>query len=78
MALQGRMKELQSVCQGSYRASSTSETVEAALRGQLERLHVTKSVLHRVCEQFPQYQGALRKLLLALAAHTQVLEQERT
>lgn len=76
MTGQRRTKELQRVCEGSYQASSTIESVGAALQSQMERVHATSSILHRVCEEFPQHQGALRRLSLALAARTQSLEQE--
>lgn len=75
MALQSRTKKLQRVCDGSYQASSTSESVGAALQSQMERVHAASTILHRVCEEFPQHQGALRRLSLALAARTQALEQ---
>ncbi|KAL3067510.1 hypothetical protein OYC64_017271 [Pagothenia borchgrevinki] len=71
VSLQSRMKKLQGVCEGSYRASATSESVAAALQSQMERVHAAGIILQRVCEEFPQHQGALRKLALALAARTQ-------
>ncbi|XP_051240947.1 coiled-coil domain-containing protein 40 [Dicentrarchus labrax] len=73
VTLQNRTKKLQGVHEGSYKASSTSESVDAALQSQKERVHAASSILHRVCEEFPQHQGALRRLSLALAAHTQAL-----
>ena len=65
------MKKLQGVCEGSYRASATSESVAAALQSQMERVRAAGIILQRVCEEFPQHQGALRRLALALAARTQ-------
>lgn len=76
MALQSRTKKLQGVFDGSYKASSTSESIEAALQSQMERMHAASTILHRVCEEFPQHQGALRRLSLVLATHTQALEPE--
>ncbi|KAM7393645.1 hypothetical protein PAMP_020502 [Pampus punctatissimus] len=76
VALQSRTKKLQAVCEGSYQASSTRESVEAALQSQMERVHAASTILHRVCEEFPQHQGALRRLSLVLAARTQALERE--
>ncbi|XP_067440355.1 coiled-coil domain-containing protein 40 [Thunnus thynnus] len=76
VALQSRTKKLQSVCEGSYQASSTSESVGAALQSQMERVHAASTILHRVCEEFPHHQGALRRLSQALAARTQALERQ--
>ncbi|XP_041790181.1 coiled-coil domain-containing protein 40 [Chelmon rostratus] len=76
VALQSRTKKLQGVCEGSYQALSTSESVGAALQNHMERVHAASTILHRVCEELPQHQGALRRLSLALAARTQTLEQE--
>lgn len=76
VALQSRTKKLQGVFDGSYKALSTSESVAAALRSQMERVHAASTILHRVCEEFPQNQGALRRLSLVLATHTQTLEPE--
>uniref|UniRef100_A0A3P8TBS3 Coiled-coil domain 40 molecular ruler complex subunit n=1 Tax=Amphiprion percula TaxID=161767 RepID=A0A3P8TBS3_AMPPE len=77
VALQSRTKRLQGVCEGSFKASSSSESVGAALQSQLERIHAASTILHRVCEEFPQHQGALRKTLKTLAALTQP-EQKTT
>lgn len=76
MTLQSRIKKLQGVCEGSYQASSIRESVEAALQSQMERVHAASTIFHRVCEEFPQHQGALRRVSLALAAHTQALDQD--
>ncbi|TDH16399.1 hypothetical protein EPR50_G00020560 [Perca flavescens] len=75
VALQSRTKKLQGVCEGSYQALSTGESVEAALQSHTERMHTTSTILHRVCEEFPEHQGALRRLSLALATRTQAQEQ---
>ncbi|XP_029366377.1 coiled-coil domain-containing protein 40 [Echeneis naucrates] len=74
--LQSRNKKLHAVCEGSYQASSTNKSVEAALQSQMERVHSTSTILHRMCEEFPQHQGALRKLSLALATRTQAADQQ--
>ncbi|XP_031722936.1 coiled-coil domain-containing protein 40 [Anarrhichthys ocellatus] len=71
VALQGRAKKLQGVCEGSYKASSTSESVVAALQSQMERVHAVNTIVHRVCEEFPQHQRALHRLSQALEARTQ-------
>ncbi|XP_069569961.1 coiled-coil domain-containing protein 40 [Brachyistius frenatus] len=76
VALQSRTKKLRSVCDGSYRASSTGESVGPALQVQTERIHATRAILHRLCEEFPEQQGALRRLSLTLAAGQQNLEQK--
>ncbi|XP_051801088.1 coiled-coil domain-containing protein 40 isoform X2 [Acanthochromis polyacanthus] len=71
VALQSRTKRLQGVCKGSYKAFSSSESVGEALQGQMERMHAASAILHRICEEFPQHQGALRKTLKTLAELTQ-------
>ncbi|XP_035036633.2 coiled-coil domain-containing protein 40 [Hippoglossus stenolepis] len=71
VTLQSRAKKLQGVCEGRYRASSTRESVRAALQTQTEHVHATSAILHRVCEEFPQHQGPLRRLMLALAGRAQ-------
>ncbi|XP_040892417.1 coiled-coil domain-containing protein 40 [Toxotes jaculatrix] len=76
VALQSRTKKLQGVCEGSYQALSTSESIGTALQSQMERVHATSTILHRVCEEFPQHQEAFRRLSLALAARTHALDQE--
>uniref|UniRef100_A0A4W5QVW7 Coiled-coil domain 40 molecular ruler complex subunit n=1 Tax=Hucho hucho TaxID=62062 RepID=A0A4W5QVW7_9TELE len=68
VSLQGRAKQLQAVREGRYSALSTSEALEPALQRQEERLHAVATILHRVQQEFPQHQGALRRLSLALAA----------
>ncbi|XP_064856774.1 coiled-coil domain-containing protein 40-like [Oncorhynchus nerka] len=65
VSLQGRAKQLQAVHEGRYSTLSTGEALEPAL--QEERLHAVTTILHRVQQEFPQHQGALRRLSLALA-----------
>ncbi|XP_063739147.1 coiled-coil domain-containing protein 40-like isoform X2 [Eleginops maclovinus] len=76
VTLQSRMKKLQGVCEGSYRASTSSESVGAALQSQMERVRAVGTILQRVCEEFPQHKGALRTLALALAAGTQTADTQ--
>ncbi|XP_008315900.1 coiled-coil domain-containing protein 40 isoform X2 [Cynoglossus semilaevis] len=76
VALQSRVKRLQAVHDGSYQALSTRESVEASVQCQREQMQATKTILHRVGQEFPHHQGALRRLSLALAAQTQTLDQE--
>ncbi|KAM9490921.1 coiled-coil domain-containing protein 40 isoform 3-T4 [Salvelinus alpinus] len=71
VSLQGRAKQLQAVREGRYSALSTSEALEPALQRQEERLHAVTTILHCVQQEFPQHQGALRRLSLALAARLQ-------
>ncbi|KAF3687186.1 Coiled-coil domain-containing protein 40 [Channa argus] len=76
VSLQSQGKKLQEVCKGSYQALSTSESVEASLQSQVQRVHAVSSILLHVCDEFPQHQEALRRLSLTLAARTQALDQE--
>ncbi|KAM9857686.1 coiled-coil domain-containing protein 40 [Aulostomus maculatus] len=72
LALQSRNKKLQDVCDGSYKASSTSESVGAALQRKMERVYAIHTIIHRVLEEFPHHQGTLHRLSLALAAYTEL------
>ncbi|XP_060941531.1 coiled-coil domain-containing protein 40-like [Limanda limanda] len=71
LTLQNRAKKLQGVSEGRYKASSTRESVRAALQTQTEHVQATSAILHQVCEEFPQHQGPLRRLTLALAGRAQ-------
>ncbi|XP_035492156.1 coiled-coil domain-containing protein 40 isoform X1 [Scophthalmus maximus] len=78
LSLQSRAKKLQGACGGSYQATSTSERIDAALQRQTERIHAISTIVHSVCAKFPQHQGPLRRLSLALAARTQALDQDES
>ncbi|CAL8389643.1 unnamed protein product [Arctogadus glacialis] len=71
LSLQGRAKLLQAVRDGRYTPLSTPEAVDEALRRQWERVHAVSAILHRVCQESPQNQGALRALTRSLAARVQ-------
>uniref|UniRef100_A0A8C4ZTU9 Coiled-coil domain 40 molecular ruler complex subunit n=1 Tax=Gadus morhua TaxID=8049 RepID=A0A8C4ZTU9_GADMO len=71
VSLQGRAKLLQAVRDGRYTPLSTPEAVDEALRRQWERVHAVSAILHRVCQESPQNQGALRALTRSLAARVQ-------
>ncbi|KAM4750889.1 coiled-coil domain-containing protein 40 [Anableps anableps] len=74
-AMQNRNKKLQEVCRGSYKLSSSSETVAAALQSQSERLEDYRNILKSSSEDFPQHQGALRRVILAVEAYLKVSKQ---
>ncbi|KAK2815627.1 hypothetical protein Q5P01_026094 [Channa striata] len=76
VSLQSQNKMLQEVCNGSYKALSSSESVDASLQSEMERVHAISTILHRVCEEFPQHQESLRRVSLTLAARTKALDQE--
>ncbi|XP_020795511.2 LOW QUALITY PROTEIN: coiled-coil domain-containing protein 40 [Boleophthalmus pectinirostris] len=71
VVLQNRSKKLQSVKDNSYKPVSNIESIGAALHNQTERVSTISTILQRVCEDFPQHQGALRQLTLALSVHAQ-------
>lgn len=73
--MQSRNNKLQEVCNGSYKLSSSSETVEPALQSQRERLEDYSNVLKRSCEDFPQHQGALRCVTQAAEAYIKVYKK---
>ncbi|KAM6939593.1 coiled-coil domain-containing protein 40 [Xenentodon cancila] len=73
VTLQSRSKKLRAVHEGSYKTSSSSETVDAALQSQMDRLQAASTILQRQCEEVPEHRGAVRKALQALAARMQTL-----
>ncbi|KAM4585269.1 coiled-coil domain-containing protein 40 [Odontesthes bonariensis] len=76
ITLQNRKKRLQGVSEGSYKASSTSETLGAALQCHTERLQAISTILHQTCEEFAQHQAALSRVSRALAARAKTPEKE--
>ncbi|CAL1602173.1 unnamed protein product [Knipowitschia caucasica] len=77
VVLQNRSKKLQKVKDNSYKPVSNSESIEASLQTQTQRLATTSSILQRVCQDFPHHQRALRRPTLVLAAHSQERTPER-
>ncbi|XP_061626066.1 coiled-coil domain-containing protein 40-like isoform X4 [Phyllopteryx taeniolatus] len=76
---QSKAKKLQEVTDGTYRpSSSSSQLVEVATHSLKERVRAIGTVIHRVCEEFPDHRAALRALLLSLAAGAHGPEQEAT
>ncbi|XP_061535990.1 coiled-coil domain-containing protein 40-like isoform X4 [Phycodurus eques] len=76
---QSKAKKLQEVTDGTYRpSSSSSQLVEVAAHSLMERVRAIGTVIHSVCEEFPDHRAALRALLLSLAAGAHGPEQEAT
>ncbi|KAJ8364428.1 hypothetical protein SKAU_G00132590 [Synaphobranchus kaupii] len=72
VTLQARAKQLQVVREGRYTFVAASESaLEPAKQRLEERLHTVSTVLHRVCQESPQHEGALRHLSLILANRLQ-------
>nr|XP_015212263.1 PREDICTED: coiled-coil domain-containing protein 40 isoform X1 [Lepisosteus oculatus] len=72
VSLQGRAKQLQAVREGRYSAVARSgSALDTEMQRQEDRLHTISTILHRVCQEYPQHQGALRRVSLALAARLQ-------
>lgn len=75
MALQGRARHLQAVRDGRYRSvcvggagpGSSSQRLSAQLQG-------VEAALQRVCQDYPEHQGALHRLRLAFASRRELLE----
>ncbi|XP_028313941.1 coiled-coil domain-containing protein 40-like [Gouania willdenowi] len=65
-----REKKLREVIGKKYKVSTTNERVEAALETVTEHLHNVGTISSRVCEEFPQHQEVLHRLVLELAPHT--------
>ncbi|XP_062304160.1 coiled-coil domain-containing protein 40 isoform X2 [Osmerus eperlanus] len=77
VSLQGRAKQLEAVRAGRYSVLSAGgpEALEQGLQQQEERLHAVASILQRATQEFPQHQGPLRRLSLALAARLHAAPQ---
>ncbi|XP_028276271.1 coiled-coil domain-containing protein 40 [Parambassis ranga] len=67
VTLQSRSKRLLGACAGRYQPSTTAKSVEDAMQSQAQRVNTISTILDQVCKEFPQHQGALRKLSRALA-----------
>ncbi|KAM9792745.1 coiled-coil domain-containing protein 40 [Neosynchiropus ocellatus] len=67
-------KKLLTVREGVYQTSCAPEKVGAALQSLMQRVQATSRVLHHVCETLPQYQEALRRPSLTLAASSETLK----
>ncbi|KAJ3615148.1 hypothetical protein NHX12_018716 [Muraenolepis orangiensis] len=70
-----RCKRLQALRDGSYVPLSTADTVEEALQRQTERAHSMSAILHRVCGESPEHQGALRGLIHTMAPFGQTVSR---
>ncbi|MEQ2178007.1 hypothetical protein GOODEAATRI_009561 [Goodea atripinnis] len=75
IALQNRNKKLREVCAGSYKLSSSSETVVASLQSQRERLADYSNILKHRCEDLPQHQGVLHHVTQAIEAYIKMSQQ---
>ncbi|KAF6738599.1 Coiled-coil domain-containing protein 40 [Oryzias melastigma] len=71
LLLQNRSKKLHLVSEGSYKASSSSQTVEAALQAQATAVQDVSNILSNVCQEFPQHREALRTVSRVLVLHTE-------
>ncbi|XP_053714250.1 coiled-coil domain-containing protein 40-like [Synchiropus splendidus] len=74
VSLQSWTKKLLTVRQGVYQTSCSPEKVGGALQSLMQRVQATGRVLHHVCETWPQYQEALRRPSLTLAASSESLK----
>ncbi|XP_024145241.1 coiled-coil domain-containing protein 40 [Oryzias melastigma] len=71
LLLQNRSKKLHLVSEGSYKASSSSQTVEAALQAQATAVQDVSNILSNVCQEFPQHRETLRTVSRVLVLHTE-------
>nr|XP_061791914.1 coiled-coil domain-containing protein 40-like [Nerophis lumbriciformis] len=69
LEFQRKAKKLQEVTDGKYRpSSSSSQSVDAATQSLMERVHAFSTVIHSVCEKFPDHRSSLSVLIQSLAA----------
>ncbi|GAA6068888.1 coiled-coil domain-containing protein 40 isoform X1 [Tachysurus ichikawai] len=71
LALQSRVKQLQLVMEGCYRATARGEdALQLAMNTLQEELNTTRDVLQQVLQDLPQYKPLLHRICLLLSAHT--------
>lgn len=70
VTLQNRNKMLKAVCNGSYRPSSTEDSIEAAVQSQVGRVDAIDGIIGQIFQEHPQHQGVLRKLSRVLTEYT--------
>ncbi|XP_068119380.1 coiled-coil domain-containing protein 40 [Hyperolius riggenbachi] len=69
VAYQTRAKHLQAVKEGKYKpVFSTLQALESEKEKQENRLHTVSTIIHKIQQDYPQYQSALRNVSLALEA----------
>ncbi|MGH0128960.1 UNVERIFIED_CONTAM: hypothetical protein FKN15_057803, partial [Acipenser sinensis] len=62
LAFQTRLKHFQSVKDGTYSPLVKTEALESEIQKQEDRIHAVSTIIDRICHEYPQHQGALRKL----------------
>ncbi|XP_058258248.1 coiled-coil domain-containing protein 40-like isoform X2 [Hemibagrus wyckioides] len=71
MALQSRVKQLQAVKEGRYRATARGEDkLQLTTNTLQEHLHSIRDVLQRVVQDVPQHKPLFHRILLLLSVHT--------
>ncbi|XP_034044600.1 coiled-coil domain-containing protein 40 [Thalassophryne amazonica] len=75
VALQSRARRLQAVLDGTYRPLSAVESVEDSLQKASGGVYATNTAVRRMCQERPEFQEALHKVSVALAACTENLEK---
>ncbi|XP_041075699.1 coiled-coil domain-containing protein 40 [Polyodon spathula] len=75
LAFQARLKHLQSVKDGTYSPLVKTEALESEIQKQEDRIHAVSTIIDRICHEYPQHQGALRKVSLALAGRMQAPDE---
>ncbi|XP_038633126.1 coiled-coil domain-containing protein 40 isoform X1 [Scyliorhinus canicula] len=69
VTVQTRLKYLQAVKEGKYiQLCKSEQTLRNETQKQQCRIHTISTIIARVQEEWPQYQGVLRKVTLAIAA----------
>ncbi|MGH0149870.1 UNVERIFIED_CONTAM: hypothetical protein FKN15_025217 [Acipenser sinensis] len=75
LAFQTRLKHLQTVKDGTYSPLVKTEALESEIQKQEDRIHAVSTIIDRICHEYPQHQGALRKVSLALAGRMQARDE---
>ncbi|XP_033896624.3 coiled-coil domain-containing protein 40 isoform X1 [Acipenser ruthenus] len=75
LAFQTRLKHFQSVKDGTYSPLVKTEALESEIQKQEDRIHAVSTIIDRICHEYPQHQGALRKVSLALAGRMQAPDE---
>lgn len=75
MTFQTRLKHLQAVKEGKYvKQCRSEEALRSELQKQVKRIHTIDTIVDRVKEEWPQYQGVLRKVTLVLVTRRTLQE----
>ncbi|XP_028661781.1 coiled-coil domain-containing protein 40-like [Erpetoichthys calabaricus] len=76
LTYQTRQKHLQAIKDGKYvPLVKTKQSLDLEIKKQEDSINSVCSIISRICQEYPEYHGALRKVTLVLAARQQTVKQ---